>query len=854
MLARAVGKSPRTIIKIGGVEVEALVDTGSQVTTLSRHSFERFFGGKTLESTHRLLKLTAANGLPIPVEGYMVVDVVIGDESVTDAVIIITDVDNSASPCLLGMNLLQRVKKFLPLLPSPRPPKQNLLRFARTLRGSTVIPPMTAVNVTTTAGGPDTSCEVLFEPLVTPPRNGLIIPVNFGRLIGGRLVIPVLNPTDEMLILPAKCVLGLVSEATEAKVSVNHVEVQSGGVGESCKFHDKSGHVVCDGEPKLGKISVKPDLKLLNLHPDLKPVERLQIEALVTQYADVFAWSDLDLGFTDKVEHQIFLTDDTPIAQPYRRVPPSVLTEVREHIEDLLAKDIIRPSSSPWASPIVVVRKKDGDIRMCVDYRRLNAVTRRDSFPLPRIDETLDAVGGARYFSTLDLASGYYQMAMSEKDKDKTAFTCPFGLYEFNRLPFGLTNAPPTFQRLMQSVMHDHIFRILLCYLDDLLVYSSTFDQHLTNLEKVFQRLREVGVKLKPGKCKLAQAEVAFLGHRLSAAGIATDPEKTAAVMDFKTPTTIKQVRSFTGLASYYRRFVKDFARIAKPLHGLIPKVHQKYPGDHRKGEKNPLGDLWTPECSAAFNQLKVALSNPPVLGFADYSRGFIVETDASFSGLGAVLSQVQCDGTKRVIAYASRTLRPSEKKMSNYSSLKLELLALKWAVTEKFRGYLLGHHFTVFTDNNPLSHWVTAKFGAVEQRWVAELAAFDFDVKYRSGKSNVNADCLSRYPVSTPEGPDEEFIAVTHINASFTDLMCPSTIITDDLESDPTLRINLVTIGPNPIANIDPANLIADQIADKDIMSNQSESLSVLKPALPLKNARDSLLMQSVFFNSFAV
>ena len=344
--------------------------------------------------------------------------------------------------------------------------------------------------------------------------------------------------------------------------------------------------------------------------------------------------------------------------------------------------------------------------------------------------------------------------------------------------------------------------------------------------------MREVGVKLKPGKCKLAQAEVPFLGHRLSAEGIATDPEKTTAVMDFKTPTTIKQVRSFTGLASYYRRFVKDFAKIAKPLHNLIPKVHQKFPGDRRRSEKNPLGDLWTRECSVAFNQLKVALSNPPVLGFADYTREFIVETDASFSGLGAVLSQVQCDGPKRVIAYANRTLRLSETKMSNYSSLKLELLALKWVVTETFCDYLLGNHFRVFTDNNPISHWVTAKFGAVEQRWVAELAAFDFDVKYRSGRSNVNADCLSRYPVSSPEGPDEELVAVTHIGAHFNDLVCPFTVIPNDLElNPPPPNASLITVGSNPITNIDPLDLAAEQTTDEDLNPIRKLVLAKTRP-----------------------
>ena len=796
MWDRAVGQSPRKVVTVGGVEVEAIVDTGSQVTTLNSHCYQKFFAERKLESAHRWFKLTAANGLNIPMQGYLVADISIDNETVRDVVIFVTDVQSVSTPCLLGMNVLQRLDTKL--LSTPLPSPQESIRLARTPRTATIVPPLAAVNVVLTAGDPGRHCNVVVEPLTTPPRNGLVITPVFTRLEGGKVTVPIMNLTEDTLILPPKTVIGKVSEGIEAKVSVEQISANS---GRSCSVQDEKGHSPCGSESGQSKVSTTPDLSALNLHSSLNDVERLQIEDLVRKYADVFAWSDLDLGYTDQVEHQIFVTDETPISQPYRRVPPSVLGEVRDHIEDLLSKGIIRPSSSPYASPIVVVRKKGGEIRMCVDYRRLNAVTRRDSFPLPRIDETLDAVGGAKFFSTLDLASGYYQLAMAEDDKEKTAFTCPFGLYEFNRLPFGLTNAPATFQRLMQSVMHDHIFRILLCYLDDLLIYSTTFKGHLENLEKVFLRLREVGVKLKPSKCKIAQTEVAFLGHRLSSEGIATDPEKITAVMDFKTPTTIKEIRSFTGLASYYRRYVKDFAKIAKPLHNLISVVHKKYPDDKRHGERKPLGELWTKECSYAFQQLKMALSNPPVLGFADYTQEFIVETDASLSGLGAVLSQVQ-DGKRRVIAYASRTLRPSEQKMQNYSSLKLELLALKWAITEKFRGYLLGHHFVVFTDNNPLSHWVTAKFGAVEQRWVAELAAFDFDVRYRSGKSNQNADCLSRYPVDNPVGEEEEFVAVTQVKVSLPELICTPTLVPDNLKSDWQASVNRLSIIP-PIDGI---------------------------------------------------
>ena len=303
----------------------------------------------------------------------------------------------------------------------------------------------------------------------------------------------------------------------------------------------------------------------------------------------------MDLGYTEAVKHRIPVTSEVPIAQPYRRIPPSQFEDVRQHIQELADKGVIRPSSSPYASPIVIVRKKDGSIRLCVDYRKLNAITRRDAFPLPRIDETLDAIGGASFFSTLDLASGYHQVAMHEDDQEKTAFTTPFGLWEFKRMPFGLSGAPATFQRLMQSSMNDLVLRILLVYLDDVLVFSRDFKEHLKRLETVFTRLRQIGLKLNPEKCRFGARNVNYLGHIISEEGIATDPGKISAVNDWPTPKTTRELRSFLGLASYYRRFVSKFADIARPLHQVTAKAN----ADHGYSKKKPvsIASYWNREC-----------------------------------------------------------------------------------------------------------------------------------------------------------------------------------------------------------------------------------------------------------------
>ena len=375
----------------------------------------------------------------------------------------------------------------------------------------------------------------------------------------------------------------------------------------------------------------------------------------------------------------------------------------------------------------MLVRKKDGSLRMCVDYQLLDAKTHRDAFPLPRIDESFDAMRGSKWFTTLDLASGYHQIAMDESDQEKTAFVTPMGLYEFTRMPFGLSGSPATFQRLMQRCFGDQCYQTVLCYLDDIIIFSSTFDNHLERVEMVLQRLQKIGLKLKTTKCHFLQQQVLYLGHQVSADGIATDPEKIAAVKDWAVPNTIKQLRSFVGFVSYYRKYVHGFSSIAGPLHDLVTCLNKEI--KERGRFKGTFRERWGEACNKSFILLKEALCSAPILGYADYDKPFVVENDASHLGLGA-LSQDQ-EGKRVVIAFASRRLRRPEKM---YSSMKLEMLALKWAVTTKSRSYLYGGSFVIYTDNNPLKYMKTAKLGAVEQRWAAELAPFNFTIEYRAG------------------------------------------------------------------------------------------------------------------------
>jgi hypothetical protein len=404
----------------------------------------------------------------------------------------------------------------------------------------------------------------------------------------------------------------------------------------------------------------------------------------------------------------------------------------------MLNLGVIRRSHSPFSSNIVLVKKSDGKLRFCIDLRQLNNRTIKDSYALPRIDETLDTLSGAKWFSTLDLKSAYWQVELREEDKCKTAFTVgPLGFYECTRMPFGLTNAPATFQRLMETCMGDIYLAFCLIYLDDIIVFTKSYEDHLERLDAVFTRLVETGLKLKPSKCFLFKRKIKCLGHIVSEEGIETDPAKIETVKNWPVPRNVKDVRRFLGFVGYYRRFIKGFACIARPLHDLL----QGSSGPKNKKPKNKIPFVWGSVHDTAFQQLVDACCSAPVLGYADYSCPFRVHTDASLDGLGAVLYQVQ-DGVDRVICYASRSLSKSEK---NYPAHKLEFLALKWAVGEKFYDYLYGQEFEVRTDNNPLTYVLTsAKLDATGQRWVAELANFNFHLVYRSGKLNCDADALT--------------------------------------------------------------------------------------------------------------
>ena len=472
---------------------------------------------------------------------------------------------------------------------------------------------------------------------------------------------------------------------------------------------------------------------------NLSPLQQQQLTELFKEYTDVFSQGDDDLGNTPLLEHGIE-THGPPLRQPYRRQNPAVRREEMTQVQQMLSSSVIRPSNSPWASPVVMVRKKDGSLRFCVDFRQLNAATVKDAHPLPRIDDLLDALHGAKWFSTLDLKSGYWQVPIAEQDKEKTAFRTSSGqLYEFNQVPFGLCNAPATFSRLMDRVLAGLHWETCLFYLDDIIVFSSTWEEHLARLREVFERLRHAKLKLGAPKCTFAAKEVSYLGHRVTEEGLLPDPSLLAAIRDIPPPKTATEVRSFLGLAGYYRRYVKGFAAIAAPLHALTRKDALFH---------------WSEDCQAAFDQLKNRLTTSPITAFPDFSQAFRLYTDASTAGLGAILAQVR-DGKERIICCASRALNKAEK---SYPATKLECLAIVWAVA-KFRPYLMAIPFEVFTDHYALQWLKTMRTGsALLHRWSAALEEYDYTVRHRPGKVQTHVDGLSRLPVGPAPSEDTIF------------------------------------------------------------------------------------------------
>lgn len=488
---------------------------------------------------------------------------------------------------------------------------------------------------------------------------------------------------------------------------------------------------------------------------NLEAGDRVKLDALLRSYADCFAANPKNPSTTTVTQHVINTGDAKPIKLPPYRVARQHEKFIREEIEQLLKNGQIEKSSSPWSFPVVVVLKKDGSLRFCIDYRKLNSVTKKDGYPVPNVGELLDCLHGSTVFSTLDLASGYWQVMVSEEDCEKTAFVTKYGLYQWRTMPFGLATAPATFVRLMEEVLGDLRWKCVIVYFDDITVYSKSVEKHLVHLSQVFDRLRAARLQAKASKCTFGTDMISFLGYQVSAAGIQPDPAKVVAIKHFPHPHDVTSVKSFLGLANFYRIFVRGYSNIARPLNGLLCKGVEF---------------TWDEQCEKAFQQLKQGLMQSPILATADFDLPFILYTDASKYALGGILGQVQ-DNKSRVVAYASRTLNKHE---LNYSVSEKEALAIVWAVNH-WQHYLLGDkQFTIITDHHPLTGLKTIKdlHGRLG-RWSLQLQHYNFVVQYRAGDKN-QVDALSRIELATTGDLEHYTESSSKPLQSIGELLCP--------------------------------------------------------------------------------
>src|ERR1043165_9153975 len=424
-----------------------------------------------------------------------------------------------------------------------------------------------------------------------------------------------------------------------------------------------------------------------------------------------------------EVEFSMDLVPGTrPISMAPYRMSASELAELKSQLEDFLEKKFVRPSVSPWGAPVLLVKKKDGSMRLCIDYRQLNKVTIKNRYPLPRIDDLMDRLVGARMFSKIDLRSGYHQIRVKEEDVQKTAFRTRYGHYEYSVMPFGVTNAPGVFMEYMNRIFHPYLDKFVVVFIDDNLIYSKSDEEHAEHLRVVLELLKEKKLYAKLSKCEFWLEEVSFLGHVISKNGIDVDPTKVEAVSQWEAPKNASEIRSFLGLAGYYRKFIEGFSKLALPLTKLT-----------RKGQVF----VWDVECEKGFQELKRRLTSAPILILPNPTKSFVVYCDASLMGLGGVLMQ-----DKQVVAYASRQLKVHER---NYPTHDLELATVVF-VLKLWRHYLYGSRFEVFSDHKSLKYLFDQKeLNMRQRRWLEFLKDYDFGLNYHPGKANVVADALSK-------------------------------------------------------------------------------------------------------------
>ena len=705
----------RVRLSINGMGIEATVDTAADVTIVADHIWKKFDNPPA--TIHKVVMHTAGKEQTLQASRVGPVRIQLGQYNSLEPVYSAPIQDDM----LLGLDYLKKHKakvdldqeklwlhgECLPLISGKIRP-QGI--FKVWLLHPVTIAPNTAVNAHCRVEGASTG-----DFMVEGSGAGLSTMPTVVISGGGSPVVCLVNLSDSELTATTTSPIG---EAHQVEI------LDNSGQGDKGVYKEEEGTESGSGEGLPEHLQEMFNKSTVNLSRE----QQSKFRELLKKHSSVFASSDLDLGEFSAVEHTIETGQAAPIKQKMRRTPIHFVGEEKKHLDQMLKAGVIQPSSSEWAAPPVLVRKKDGNVRWCIDYRRLNKVTKKDVFPLPLIEDCMDALQGNEWFSKLDANSAYWQIPLESSAREKTAFITKDGLFEFVRMPFGLCNSPATYSRAMGKILNGLTWNTVLAFLDDICVLGKSVEDHFHNLDTVLQRFSDFGLKLKPRKCEFFRTQVSFLGRVVSQTGVELSPDSVEAIQGWSTPTSMKGLMSFLGLVNYHRQFIQGYSDIAAPLYAIV-------------GAKKDF--LWGPEQDKAFAALKEALLTPPVLSIPTTDDPFILDTDASDVAIAAELIQVQ-NGAEKVIAYGSFALTGEQRR---YCTTRKELLAII-RFTRQFKTYLLGRPFKVRTDHASLVWLLNFKHPEGQlARWLEELSQYDMTIVHRPGRLHRNADALSRMP-----------------------------------------------------------------------------------------------------------